>query len=213
MTARLHGAGGMPLPARVRQAWDDLSPPQRVNRVLYGLALASMLALLLELGVGGRSSDVDLAGTPGSTTPRTPATTRPVSPAPSVAVAPEPLPAGGLSLADIVAQVTGPSGGEGSPAAGRPRGAGTPARAAARPSGGATPGGSSPSAGPSSPAPGPTRAQPEQPPTSPSDPGPAVTSPTTAPATATSRPRTVVTFDLPDFDLPGRTGTTRRDRR
>jgi len=197
---------------RLRQAWADLSPPQRVNRALYGLALASLLGLLLELGVGGRSSsEVDLASSPRSTLPLLPSTTTPASP---TTVASEPATAGGVSLADILAQVISSSD-AGAPAAatGRSAGTGSPAPTAGRPAGGRAGGGSSPAGGASSPGPAQTGAQPAGQTGPAPQPDPPVSSPTVPSTTTVRRPTTTVTFDRSDFTLPDRATTTRRSGR
>lgn len=214
----------MPLSWRARQWWDAMPRSQRINRVLYGLALVSMLGLLAELGLGSPETDVDLASSPGAGRSLTSTTTQ--SSAPTTFTLPDtPTAPGGLSLADILAQITIPSipgspddavgaGGSGSGGAG---GSPAPARSTAttapprsQPAGG---GGGGGGGSPSSPGPAPTQAPQSNPPPANPDPDPPGPSPTTAPSqptqtTRTTVPRTTPTF--PDFGVPTTTACGRR---
>jgi len=220
----------MPLSWRARQWWEAMPRSQRVNRLLYGLALVSMLGLLAELGLGSPETDTDLVSAPAERSGN-PTTTRRTQPPAASSLPDTPAVPGGVTLADILAQVAIPSipdapggggasggGGSGSGAtgAGAPAGPRAPATTAAprsQPSGG---GGGSPA--PSSPAtPTPTQApaQPKPPPDPDPDPGPAPTSPTTPPSQPpqTTRPTTVprTTPTFPDFSIPTQTtACTRR---
>jgi len=209
---------GMPLTWRIRQLWADTPRTERVNRVLYALTVVSMLALLLELALGDKSAtDVDVAA-------RSSATTRPTASSlvPTTAALPDTAGAttGGLSLAEILAQVTIPSipdapGSDGEGDAGGGSGAGgatTPGRS----TGTTAPAGRSQPSGGGGGGPGTTAApQPAatQPPSDP-DPDPPATSPPTSPTTQppVTRPPVPRTMpSIPDFSIP--TATTSCGRR
>lgn len=222
---------GTPLSWRARQWWEGMPRTQRVNRLLYGLALVTMLGLLAELGLGDSPvTDVDVASSPRATNPRNTTTTR--SPAPTVpALRDTPGVPGGMSLADILAQITAPSipdaaggagaGGTGAGGTGAGgTGGGTPARATATtsPSSGLQPsggggggGGGSPAATSPATTQAPSNPATTQPPdTSPPDTTPPSSTPSSQPTqtTRTTVPRTVPTF--PDISIPTITTTCGR---
>jgi len=214
----------IPLQVRLRQAWTDMPPPQRVNRALYGLAFASLLVLLAEVGAGTRSRRADIASAPRAT--RLPSTTAPPSASTTAAVGADPASPGGISLAAIVAEVTtssipaqatpapaapmGDTAGTGAPVGARSRGGG---------SGGAAGGAPAASGGSSAPSSGggvtPAAAQPGDATSVEPAPAPELDPPATIPTTptTTARPiRTTPTFDFPDFNPRDRTDPTSRDR-